>query len=318
MCLDGLPLLSEPHPSRCVLARVLSFTVHCVTLVALPPCTPPPGGKSPNIVFKDAGDLKAAIKGAANAIFFNHGQCCCAGSRLFVERDIFDEVVNGVADIAKSIKVGPGLEPDTQMGPLVSQDQLNTVTQYMTQVPCLTCFPRLSHPPHPHGCKASSGAFPALCIVVIACRAHCAAVASLPVQGKKDGACFVAGGGRLGEKGYFVQPSVIKDVRPGMSVVDEEIFGPVVVAEPFDNVDDLVKRANNSVYGLAAGVWSRDIGKALSVSSRLRAGTVWVNTYNIFDAALPFGGYKQSGWGREMGPEAIDLYTEVKSTVIGL
>ncbi len=227
------------------------------------------GGKSPNIVFKDAGDLDTAIAGAANAIFFNHGQCCCAGSRLLVESDIFDEVVDGVARYAKKIKLGPGLSADTEMGPLVSEEQLVRVTRYL----------------------------------------H---------QGKQDGACYVAGGGRLGERGYFVQPTVIKDVKPQMSIVREEIFGPVVVAEPFSKPEELIPRANDTPYGLAAGVWTRDIAKAHRVAAAIKAGTVWINCYNVFDAALPFGGYKQSGWGREMGHAVLELYTETKAVVVGL
>ncbi len=227
------------------------------------------GGKSPNVVFQDVGDVDQAIAGAANAIFFNHGQCCCAGSRLMVEKGIFDQVVEGVAEHAKKIKLGPGLNADTQMGPLVSEEQFNRVTHYMN-------------------------------------------------AGRQDGACVMTGGERHGTKGYFVKPTVIKDVKADMSVVREEIFGPVVVAEPFSSMDDLLRRANETNYGLAAGVWTRDISKAHLVAEQLRAGTVWVNCYNVFDAALPFGGYKQSGWGREMGHEALELYTETKAVVIGL
>src|ERR1043166_6208006 len=227
------------------------------------------GGKSPNVVFRDAGDLDQAIAGAANAIFFNHGQCCCAGSRLMVEKPIFDQVVEGVAAHAKKIKLGPGLAADTEMGPLVSEEQFNRVTHFMN-------------------------------------------------AGRQDGACVVTGGARHGERGYFVKPTVLKDVKPNMSVVREEIFGPVVVAEPVTDVDELVRRANQTPYGLAAGVWTKDISKAHRIAEQLRAGTVWVNCYNVFDSALPFGGYKQSGWGREMGHEVLELYTETKAVVMGL
>ena len=221
------------------------------------------GGKSPNIVFDDA-DMRSTVSGAASAIFFNHGQCCCAGSRLYVEKDMFDQVVEGVAEQAKKIKVGPGFEPDTNMGPLVSQEQLNRVCSYLE-------------------------------------------------SGFSEGAEAVVGGKKKDGAGYFVEPTVLVKTNPNMKVVREEIFGPVVTASPFSDLDKLVAEANNSEYGLAAGVWTRDISKAHRLANKLRAGTVWINCYNVFDAALPFGGYKQSGWGREMGREVLEMYTEVKA-----
>jgi phenylacetaldehyde dehydrogenase len=220
------------------------------------------GGKSPNIVFDDAEDN--AVEGAANAIFFNHGQCCVAGSRLFVHESRYDEVVDGVAEIAKSIKLGSGLDPATQMGPLVSDEQFRRVTGFLE-------------------------------------------------SGKDDGATALAGGGRYGDRGYFVEPTVLTNTRPDMKVVREEIFGPVVVAEKFTSLDEIAAQANDTTYGLGAGIWTRDISKAHALAKKLRAGTVWINCYNVFDASLPFGGYKQSGWGREMGHEVLNNYTEVKA-----
>jgi phenylacetaldehyde dehydrogenase len=224
------------------------------------------GGKSPNIVFGDA-DLETAISGAANAIFFNHGQCCCAGSRLYVQKKIFDEVLAGVTEHAKKIKVREGFNPESDMGPLVSEEQLNRVLGFLE-------------------------------------------------SGKADGVKTVVGGNRVGEQGYFVEPTILTGARPGMKVVDEEIFGPVVCAMPFDEIDQVASQMNQTSYGLAGAIWTKDIGKAHRMARAMRAGTVWINCYNIFDAALPFGGYKQSGWGREMGKEAIELYTEVKSVCL--
>jgi phenylacetaldehyde dehydrogenase len=223
------------------------------------------GGKAPNIIFADA-NLPAAIEGAANAIFFNQGQVCCAGSRLYIEDAAYDEVVAGLSGIAGAIKVGDGREADTVMGPLVSAEQLARVSSFVS-------------------------------------------------GGLADGATASAGGSQIDGPGFFFQPTVLTSTRPDMDVVREEIFGPVVVADRFSSVDEIVATANDSIYGLSAGVWTQDISKAHRVVKRLQAGTVWINCFNILDASLPFGGYKQSGWGREFGHEVLNAYTQTKSVV---
>ncbi len=228
------------------------------------------GGKSPAIIFPDA-DLSRAIPGTASAIFFNQGQCCCAGSRLFAHESIYDQVLEGVSDIASSIQVGAGLDPKTQMGPLVSEEQFSRVTGYID-------------------------------------------------SGLREGAKVAAGGKRHGDRGYFVQPTVLTNTKASMQVVREEIFGPVVCAESFSDsdLDRMAKEANNSIYGLAASVWTKDLSTAHKMAKRLQAGTVWINCHNVFDASLPFGGYKQSGWGREMGEEVLHNYTQVKAVTAAL
>ena len=227
------------------------------------------GGKSPNIILKDA-DLDAAIPGAANAIFFNHGQCCCAGSRLYVANEIFDKVAEGVAELANKIKLGEGLDPQTEMGPLVSSTQLSRVCGYLE-------------------------------------------------SGYEEGAKALCGGKKRDGAGYFVEPTLLVDTTQHMKVVQEEIFGPVVTAMRFKEVDEqLIRQANDSIYGLAAGIWTRDINKAHALAQQLKTGTVWVNCYNVFDAALPFGGYKQSGWGREMGEAVLENYTECKAVTVNI
>jgi len=226
------------------------------------------GGKSPNVIFADA-DLEQAAEGAAAAIYFNHGQCCCAGSRLFIEQKAYDTVLSRLVDYSKQIKLGPGMDPATQMGPLVSSEQFDRVTR-------------------------------------------------LVGSGREQGAKVAAGGGRPDSfnKGYFVAPTVFTDVKPDMRIAREEIFGPVVCAVPFSDPDEVVTAGNDTTYGLAAAVWTRDIGRAHRLARSLKAGTVWINCYNQFDAAAPFGGYRQSGFGREMGKAALELYTQIKTVWI--
>ncbi|MGE0098016.1 MAG: aldehyde dehydrogenase family protein [Hydrogenophaga sp.] len=225
------------------------------------------GGKSPNIVFADA-DLDEAVPGAAMAVFNNSGQICSAGTRLFVERRIHDEFVERVAAFAKTLRVGDPLDPQTQLGPLVSDAQLERVTGYLA-------------------------------------------------TGKTEGARALSGGGRITEgalaQGYFVAPTIFAGVNDGMTIAREEIFGPVISAMPFDDVDEVIRRGNDTPYGLGSGVWTRDISNAQRVSRGLRTGTVWVNCYQAMDPAVPFGGYKMSGYGRESGTEHMEEYLQTKA-----
>jgi aldehyde dehydrogenase (NAD+) len=226
------------------------------------------GGKSPNVVFADA-DMDAAVEGAYFGLFFNQGQCCCAGSRLFVEEKIHDQFVDKLLAKAKNQKVGDPFDPETTQGPQVSQEQCDRIMGYIE-------------------------------------------------AGKKEGAKLLTGGKRVGDRGYFIQPTVFDGVTDEMKIAKEEIFGPVMNVLKFKDVDEVVRRGNQTFYGLAAAVWTRDIKKAHRLANSLRAGTVWVNCYDVFDAAAPFGGFKMSGQGRELGEYALELYTEVKTVYVNL
>jgi len=226
------------------------------------------GGKSPNIVFADA-DMDAAIEGSHFALFFNQGQCCCAGSRVFVEEKAYDQFVERSAQRARKRTVGDPFDTNTEQGPQVDQTQFDKVMGYID-------------------------------------------------SGKRQGAKLVCGGGRVGERGYFIEPTVFSDVQDNMTIAQEEIFGPVQSIIKFRSIDEVVERANNTMYGLAAGVWTRDIGKAHAIANSVRAGTVWINCYDVFDAAAPFGGFKQSGIGRELGEYGLQQYTEVKTVTVKL
>jgi aldehyde dehydrogenase (NAD+) len=226
------------------------------------------GGKSPNVIFADA-DLDAAIEGAYFGLFFNQGQCCCAGSRLFVEEKVYDQVTEKLVKRAKTQKVGDPFDQTTTQGPQVSQEQCDRVMRYID-------------------------------------------------AGKKEGAKLLTGGKRHGDKGYFIEPTVFSDVKDDMTIAKEEIFGPVMNVLKFKDVNEVIQRGNQTFYGLAAGVWTRDISKAHRIANGLRAGTVWINCYDVFDAAAPFGGFKMSGFGRELGEYALELYTEVKTVYVNL
>jgi aldehyde dehydrogenase (NAD+) len=226
------------------------------------------GGKSPNVVFADS-DLDAAVEGAYFGLFFNQGQCCCAGSRLFVEEKVHDEFVEKILKKAKSQKVGDPFDPDTTQGPQVSQEQFDRVMGFIE-------------------------------------------------AGKKEGAKCLTGGSRVGSKGYFIEPTVFTNVKDEMKIAREEIFGPVMNILKFKDIDEVIRRGNKTFYGLAAAVWTRDIRKAHKIANGLRAGTVWVNCYDVFDAAAPFGGYKMSGIGRELGEYALEMYSEVKTVYVNL
>ncbi len=226
------------------------------------------GGKSPNIVFADA-DMDAAIEGAHKSLFFNQGQCCNAGSRLFVEEKCYDEFVAKSVEKAKNRLVGNPFDSKTEQGPQVDKDQFDRVMSYIE-------------------------------------------------AGMRDGANMMCGGHQVGDRGYFIEPTVFADVTNDMKIAQEEIFGPVMSIIKFKDIEEAIHLANTTMYGLAAGVWTKDITKAHRVASSVRAGTVWVNCYHVFDAAAPFGGFKQSGMGRELGEYCLEHYTEVKTVTVQL
>jgi aldehyde dehydrogenase (NAD+) len=226
------------------------------------------GGKSPNIVFADA-DMEEAVEGSHFGLFFNQGQCCCAGSRLFVESKCYDEFVERSIARAKRRTVGDPMDPGTEQGPQVDDVQFEKVMGYIE-------------------------------------------------SGKRDGAKLAHGGKRVGSRGYFIEPTVFVDVKDDMQIAREEIFGPVMSIIKFDDFNDVVRRANKTAYGLAAAVWTRDIGKAHAIANSVRAGTVWVNCYDVFDPGAPFGGFKQSGIGRELGEYGLQQYTELKTVTVKL
>jgi phenylacetaldehyde dehydrogenase len=226
------------------------------------------GGKSPNIIFPDA-DMEKAIPASAMGIFWNTGQVCTAASRMFAHETVYDQVIDGIANVAKTLKVGPGRDMETLLGPVVSETQLSRVQGYIE-------------------------------------------------SGRQEGGEIVCGGNRVGDEGYFVAPTIIADVKPDMKVVREEIFGPVLVVQKFNDTDEVIASANDSDYGLSSAVWTRDISTAHYVARRLRTGQVGVNCAAVADWDLPIGGYKQSGWGRENGFDGVANYLQTKAVAVAI
>ncbi|WP_018133452.1 aldehyde dehydrogenase family protein [Effusibacillus pohliae] len=228
------------------------------------------GGKSPNIVFNDA-NLEEAAQSALFGIFFNSGQVCQAGSRIFVQRESYEPFLEALSSMARKLKVGQGTDPTTDLGPVISEEQLNKIESYIE-------------------------------------------------RGKRDGAELLVGGNRPTHlpKGYFIEPTIFAGVRPDMAIAREEIFGPVAAVLPFSDEEDVIRQANDTIYGLAAAVWTRDIKRGLRLVKRIQSGTVWVNTYQVLTPTAPFGGYKQSGLGKELGERSLEAYLETKSVIVDL
>lgn len=260
MDIDKVAFTGETTTGKIILTAAAQSNLKRVTLEL--------GGKSPNVVFADA-DMDAAIEGAYFGLFFNQGQCCVAGSRLFVQESAYDEFCHKIVQKTKARKVGDPFDMSTEQGPQVSQEQLERVIGFIE-------------------------------------------------SGNKDGAKLLTGGKQAGTEGYFVQPTIFTDVKDDMRIAQEEIFGPVMSILKFKDADEVVARGNNTNYGLAAAVWTQDVKKAHSIAARLKAGTVWVNCYDVFDAAAPFGGFKMSGIGRELGEYALANYTEVKTVTMSM
>ena len=260
MDIDKVAFTGSTEVGRLVMEAAAKSNLKRVTLEL--------GGKSPNIIFADA-NMDEAIEGAHFALFFNQGQCCCAGSRVFVEEKCYDEFVLKSVERAKQRVIGNPFDTKTEQGPQVDKEQFDKVIGYIE-------------------------------------------------SGMREGAEMLCGGGRFGDRGFFIQPTVFADVRDDMKIAQEEIFGPVMSIIKFKDIDEVIERANATIYGLAAAVWTKDITKAHEIANNVRAGTVWVNCYDVLDAAAPFGGFKQSGIGRELGEYGLQQYTEVKTVTIKL